>query len=353
MKKYAAGAALLLVLTGCSGNDDDARSAVDPGSKVPTAEATGTATPEAKTALLDWTPAGDPEDRVVTNGTWTAVTDADGTRTTLSGGERPVHVVAGDDRTISDVLLSEAFAVVVAQDKHEERPARATLVDLATGVDTLVEAPATTTGGPWALAGDTLLYATLDAGRYCLARRDLDAERGEVAWCAPRRQGWSNPTLSPAGVALMTFDDHRPVSCRTLVTLLDNSPEEVAGPEECTGSDIVATDDGAVWSTVPNERQVERGDFFARAGQTTYDLGPGVNDTLTWCGDSAWFARDAARGEPAQLLRWTPDATLEVAYEAPGSGEGFLSDVSCAGSVLTVTALGEGGDEVVSATVPG
>ena len=45
--------------------------------------------------------------------------------------------------------------------------------------------------------------------------------------------------------------------------------------------------------------------------------------------------------------------TLEIVYESPGRGEAFLEAPRCADSVLTVSAYGEGGDEQVSATVPG
>jgi hypothetical protein len=118
---------------------------------------------------------------------------------------------------------------------------------------------------------------------------------------------------------------------------------------------VLLTDDGAVWSTVPNERRIERGTFFASADGVVTELGTGTTGTLTWCGDSAYFVRDAQKdeGDRARLLRWTPEHTLEVVYESPGTGEAFLDAPACSEGVLTVTAYGEGGDERVWATVPG
>ena len=50
-------------------------------------------------------------------------------------------------------------------------------------------------------------------------------------------------------------------------------------------------------------------------------------------------------------MRWTPDHTLEVAYESASTGNAFLGEPTCGGDVLTVTAYGEQGDEQVWAPV--
>ena len=102
-----------------------------------------------------------------------------------------------------------------------------------------------------------------------------------------------------------------------------------------------------------NENRVEAGEFFASADGSFFDLGAGTTGTLTWCGDSAYFVRDSQQDvDKARLLRWTPEGTLEVVYESPGEGEAFLAEPRCAGSALSVSAFGEGGDEQVWAKVP-
>ena len=102
---------------------------------------------------------------------------------------------------------------------------------------------------------------------------------------------------------------------------------------------------------VPDEHRVEEAHFHAVAGGTPSDLGPGTAGTLTWCGGAAWFVRDPQReGDPAALMRWSPADGLSVAYESP-AGRAFLSAPRCGGDALTVTAMAEGGDEQVTATV--
>ena len=201
--------------------------------------------------------------------------------------------------------------------------------------------------------GGTLHYPTTGPqDTYCLAAFDLASGAGEIDYCAPPEHGFSNVVASSTTTALMTFDDTRPVSCRTLATLTDGIAEPVPGVPGCTGWDIAATGTGAVWSVLPDEQQVQSGDFFASADGTTYHLGTGATGTLTPCGDSVYFARNGVGGEPAQLLRWTPESTLEVVYAAPGGGPGFLGEPACGGSVLTVSAFGTGGDEQVFAVAP-
>jgi hypothetical protein len=156
----------------------------------------------------------------------------------------------------------------------------------------------------------------------------------------------------------MTFDDMRPVSCRTLVRMEGTRTIPVPGVPDCTGWDLLLSGTGAVWSTIPDEKRVERGQFFASRGGGADGgvtaLGPGTTGTMVWCGDSAYWARDAQKDvDKARLLRYTPDGSLEVVYESPGRGEAFLAPPTCAGDVLTVTAYAEGGDERVWATVPG
>ena len=107
----------------------------------------------------------------------------------------------------------------------------------------------------------------------------------------------------------MTFDDARPVACRTL-HLLDGSglPQPIEGPEDCLGWDVAATADGALWSEVPKPRRQEEAHFYASVDGTYVDLGPGTTGSAVPCGDSVFFVRDPQDdSEPARLMRWTPE----------------------------------------------
>lgn len=359
---YAAGAVLLAgLLAGC-GDDEQAPPTTEPSqsasaspdeSATPTTEPTGAGTVTPTTALLDWRSAGDdPEQTVVVGESWTVRLLDDGARAEVSGPAGDDTVEAGPGRRIDDVLLDDDWLVVVAQDQQGTRPAQATIRELATG-DSREPTPAPAAGGAWTMYGGTLHYPTTGPqDTYCLAALDLASGEGEVDYCAPPRHGFSNVVASSTTTALMTFDDARPVSCRTLATLTDGVAEPFTGAPGCTGWDIAATDSGAVWSVLPDEQNVGTGDFSASADGTAYDLGTGATGTLTPCGDSVYFARNGGGGQPAQLLRWTPDAALEIVYAAPGAGPGFLGTPACAGTVLTVSAFGADGDEQVSATAP-
>ena len=151
----------------------------------------------------------------------------------------------------------------------------------------------------------------------------------------------------------MTFDDARPVACRTL-NLLDGSglPQPIEGPEDCLGWDVAATADGALWSEVPKPRRQEEAHFYASVDGTYVDLGPGTTGSAVPCGDSVFFVRDPqGDSEPARLMRWTPDHALEIAYESASTGNAFLGEPVCGGGVLTLSSFGEAGDEQVWASV--
>ncbi|KRF12334.1 hypothetical protein ASG90_15245 [Nocardioides sp. Soil797] len=360
--------ALAATLAGC-GDTDDKDPAADPGpspsaSESPSNSSSGSPSESATTEpdgavepttnLLDWSPIGQGAAKGIVHAgdDWSLTVDANGTSATLEGKDT-TRIPAGKGRKIVDSFLTPSTAVVVAQDQAETRPQQVTLVDLASGKQSQLSDPPTGPGGPWAAYDDTVAYASYKpGGDYCLATFDLGSGSGEKGYCAPKRHGFSNLTLSPNGLSMMTFDDKRPVSCRTLVDVSGSEATPIEGVEECKGWEAVATTDGHVWSVVRKQSEVEVGDFHASSGGTTYDLGEGAANSLLWCGDSAFFTRDADKGGKARLLRWTPDATLEIVYESPGKGEAFLGQPSCTGNVLTVSAYGEGGDEVVSATVP-
>lgn len=361
--RYAATAALLLAVAGCGGNGDeepDTTPTTTQSDPTPTATSGETVTAEPTTNLLDWQPveAQDAGTSVVSP-SWVATIVGRGESVEIGSvpGQESgsgFSILAENGRRITDLLLAEEFAVIVQQDRLEERPQKVTVHELTSSTEGYdVTDPPPATGGPVALSGTSLHYATVDGGRYCLATYDIAERSGEATWCAPRRHGFSNVVAAPAGTALMTFDDKRPVSCRTLATVADDGTlTPIDGPPGCKGWDILATPDGAVWSTLPKEQQVERGDFFATGDGQVFDLGTGVTGSLTWCGNSAYFTRDAQKGGHAQLLRWTPAHTLEIVYESPGRGEAFLDAPRCADAMLTISAMGEGGDEQVSATVP-
>jgi hypothetical protein len=369
--------ALLVGLTGC-GADDPTPEPSDPSSSAQSPEETPTETPtdeptseapagptggtidapavvEPTAALLEWNDSGvEPGTRYVKGPEWEALGSRDNSSVELARGGDAVGVAAGTGRTISEVLMSEDWAVVVRQDKAETAPSEVAVVDLATAEEGDVATPPAASGGSWALTGGDLYYPTYGDDRaYCLATYALADSNGEDGWCAPARSGFSGLTASEHGVGMMTFDDARPVACRT-ANLLDGSgvPQPIEGPQDCTAWDVAATADGALWSEVPKPRRQEEAHFHASADGTYFDLGPGTTGTALPCGDSVFFVRDPqGPGEPARLMRWTPEHTLEVAYESTSTGNAFLGEPACGGGVLTVASFGEKGDETVWANV--
>ncbi|KRE93920.1 hypothetical protein ASG76_10895 [Nocardioides sp. Soil774] len=365
--------ALLLVLTGCGSNPSDPDPGAGPSSpsspSTPSTPSSPTSSDSAPTggaaedpapvepteALLEWNDTGVlPDTHYVKGPQWEALSDAADTRVDLTADGEHVGLKAGSGRTISEVLMSTDWAVVVAQDKAETAPSRVVAVDLASGEQQDVVSPEAASGGSWALTAGDLYYPTYgDGGAYCLATAALADSNGEDGWCAPEGSGFSGLTASENGVGVMTFDDARPVACRT-VNLLDGSgvPQPLEGPQECTAWDVAATADGAVWSEVPKPRRQEEAHFLASADGAFFDLGPGTTGTALPCGDSVFFVRDPqGPQDPARLMRWTPEHTLEVAYESRSLGNAFLGEPVCGGGVVTLTSFGEEGDEQVWASV--
>lgn len=358
-----------IALAGCSGGDEPAPT---PGTQPPSSSSSApTSEPSSETpvggtidsptiaeatpALLDWEDAG-----IVAGTGYVRSADArahsagDRSSVDLTVGGTTTRIAAGSGRTISEVLMSTAWAVVVKQDRAETAPSRVVVVDLATGARTDLVGPSPASGGSWALTDGDLRYPTYGDDRaYCLATSALADSNGEDGWCAPEGSGFSGLTASEYGVGLMTFDDARPVACRT-VHVLDGSgvPQPVDGPQDCTAWDVAATADGAVWSDVPRPRRQEEAHFYASAAGAFFDLGPGTTGTAVPCGDSVLFVRDPqGDDEPARLMRWTPDHTLEIAYESPSVGNAFLGEPACGGGVVAVASFGEEGDEQVWASV--
>jgi hypothetical protein len=358
-----AALALLVVLAACS--NDDRPADLQPDGPPPSSSSDGDAPSggtlddpivvEPEAAILDWQDSGlDAGARYVRGPEWEAVGDEAGTEVELTRDGDAVTVQAGVGRTISEVLMSETWAVVVRQDKAETAPSEVVTVDLSSGEQGEVVSPAAASGGSWALVDGDLRFPTYGDDRaYCLATSALADSNGEDGWCAPERSGFSGLTANEHGVGIMTFDDARPVACRT-VNLLDAGgvPQPLEGPADCTGWDVAATADGAVWSEVPKPRRQEEARFHASADGGYFDLGPGTTDSAVPCGDSVFFVRDPqGPDEPARLMRWTPDRTLEVAYESASVGNAFLGEPVCGGGVLSLSSFGEEGDELVWASV--
>ncbi|MDR7253358.1 hypothetical protein J2X46_002343 [Nocardioides sp. BE266] len=371
MRRTTIALALLLALTGCGTGDSspgsdasssaahtddpDTSGSAEPGTTEPTG---GTledpAVAEPTENLLDWRNTGAlPRTRYVKGPAWEALGSEDDSTVDLARDGDALSIAAGSGRTISEVLMTEDWAVVVRQDKAETDPSEVDVVDLATGKQSALAGPAPASGGSWALVGGDLYYPTYGDGRaYCLATSALADSNGEDAWCAPKGHGFSGLTASDRGIGIMTFDDAKPVSCRTVNLFVNGAPEPIDGPAECLGWDVAAAADGAVWSEVPKPRRQEEAHFHASAYGAYFDLGPGLTGSLVPCGDSQFFVRDPqGPDEPARLMRWTPGHTLEVAYESASVGNAFLLEPTCGGGVLTISSFGEKGDEQVWASV--
>lgn len=359
---------LLLALTGCANGDGPERRVARTPDSTPDPTSASSATPSAPVtggtaeepvvvppvaAILDWKPVPGPVDATVTrSGDWTLVVDASGTGAELQGPDSSSGY-GGDGERVSDALIDGRYAVVVFQDKQEQRPSRAEVTDLRSGdqftVDGSSDVP-TTNGGTWALGEGRLLHATVVKRSYCLAEVDLATRKSTEGWCAPARHGFNSARITPTGDSLLTFDDAHP-ACRTVVALTGDRTQPFPGVPQCKGWDGVLTTDGAVWSVIPKENEVETAHFYARSADGYFDLGPGTSGTLTWCADAAYFVRDPQRdGSPAALMRWSAEDGPQKVYQSSG-GHAFLTAPRCGGDTITVTALAESGDEQVSATL--
>ncbi len=308
---------------------------------------------DAERTLLDWQDVTWPTGTTVTvSGNWSLTQRA--TEAVLDG-PRSATVRAPGRHRVTETLLDGEYAVVVTEDERAEQANTATVIDLGTGDRTVIDGRSdvpTTTGGTWALGEGRLVHATIGRGRaYCLATVDLATMSSETTWCAPRRSGFNGARITPAGTAVLSFDDQRP-SCRTVGAVDTGELVAFDGVPDCTGWDGALLDDGAVWSVVPDEKRIEEAHFYARSDKGWFDLGPGTSGSLTWCGGTAYFVRDPQRsGDPALLLGWTPGDGLRIAYETEARGQAFLTEPRCGGTDLTLTALTGSGDRQVTASV--
>ena len=307
--------------------------------------------------LLNWSRVPGPATATATrSGPWTLSIAEGGSRATLQGPGGSETFVADSRKRISDGLIDGDWAAVVFQDEQETQPAIAQIVQLGVkGGDFTVDGSSkvpTTTGGTWALWDGMLVHPTIGPGAsYCLATVDLEKHTSERTWCAEKRHGFNAAQVTPEATSLMTFDDQQP-SCRTVAQVTGDDVVPFEGVEKCLGWEGVLLEGGAVWSVVPKQNRIEEARYYARSGDEYFGLGPGTSGTLAWCGGAAYFSQDPLRdGDPARLLRWTADGTLEVVYETRGRGPAFLTEPRCGGDRITVTAIAESGDEQVSAPV--
>lgn len=308
---------------------------------------------EPVTDLLDWSPVPGADGATATsNGEWTLSVPEDGRSWTLEGDGGGEGMSARRGFRITDALLSDRWAVVVEQDRREERPQRATIIELGTPetftIDGRSDVP-TARGGVWAIDGDRLVHATETGQEYCLAHVDLATRTSTKGWCAPGMDGFNYANLSPAGDAMLTFTSGQP-SCRTVVAVEQGSVTPFPDVPECAGSEGALLEGGAIWSVVPDEQEYEQVRVYARTGESYVDLGPGTNQTLTTCGSAAYFTRDSdGATDTAKLLRWD-GRTLAVVYESR-PGQAFLDAPRCGGDQITVSSFSQGGDEQVTAPV--
>lgn len=370
-----AGLAATVLLAGCTHADDRPGNAASPGDQPTTSAAasspasssgsgspsapasapSGSSTAQAQQQLLDWKPLpGSTDDSTMTNGSWVLTVGQQGGWWSLAKGGGGKHVQAPAGLTVANQLLDADWAVVVYQDPNGEKLEQAVVTSLADGssytLDKSSELPPSSDGS-WALNGSTLWRATDHGSSYCLASTDLATKSSTLGWCAPARHGFTNIVSGPSGTAMLTFDDAQP-SCRTVVSLSGGAGTQTTpfpGVPACKGAEGAILPSGTVWSTVPNEHQYQKVHVYASTATGTVDLGTGTNSTLTVCGGSVFWSRDAQGNGRADLMRWD-GSKLTVAYESK-AGSAFLGVPLCAGDVLSVFSSADGGDEQVSARV--
>jgi hypothetical protein len=295
---------------------------------------------------------GSTEDETTVSGKWRLTLATGGSQVELAG-PHPQTLSAPAGWTFSQALIDGFYAVAVAEHKQAAQPDRATVIDLRSGDQQMVDgtsSPPTTTGGSWALAGGILTHATRPGGDYCLAFVDLLADRSDQGPCAGKQHGFSNVVISPSTTTALTFDTGHP-SCRTPAEVSGTTFRPLPGIEECKGFDAASTESGQVWSVIPKEQRIEAAHFYADFGDGQVDLGPGASGSLVWCGEAAYFTQDPqSSSDPARLIKATPDGP-QVVFESQGTGNAFLGSPRCGGRDLTVSAYAEAGDQQVVARV--
>lgn len=348
--------AVLLLSTGCGGDEsvDPAPSDGAEPSEATTSEATDEPT---EPAALQWTPTGkDAEQRTIVGAAWT-VTWANETDVTFepNGGGDPVVIADDFGYLADDVFLDGDNAVIAYAAGGEAVQGRAARVDLPSGEVTEVVTPPVSNYGNFARSGDSLWFPALgEDDAQCLGTLAITDMNGEQGWCAPAGSflGRLNANEHGVGLSLLAISG-RGRQCRTPMLLDDSGTPQPALPDEkiCTSWDIAPTGTGFVWSQVVKRNRQERSKFFASTNGEITELGIGSTSTLTSCGGDLFYASDPeGPDEPARLMRFD-GAELTVAFESESTGNAFLAKPECADGILTVSALGEAGDEQVFAPV--
>ena len=361
MKGPVVVAAAALLLAGCTPADDSSTTPTPPPSTPATPEPTTSTTAEPTPSdestdavtLLDWRKVPGSVDATVTrSSTWTVTVNKGGTEARIDGPES-LSLASGGRVSVSSVLVDQQRVVVVMEDERAERGDEATIVDSSGGTAMLDQksSPPTTTGGTWAMGQETIVHATVSTeGAYCLATVSLESGQGDTPWCAEPRHGFRGATISDAGLSVMSFDDRRPVSCATLLAIDGGDATPFEGVTDCQGWDAMRLGGGTVWSEVPDPKRQGDGVFHGLLDGQALDLGKGTTGTLTYCAGAAYFVRDPQTdGDPARLIRVTPDGASAIVYESTSVGNAFLSAPRCGGDAITLTSYGDQGDEQVTA----
>ena len=117
-----------VALAGCSGTVDDGGPGPGVGGTIDEP-----AVVEPTTDLLDWKDDGVPVGTQVRGQDWRGLVSEDRSTADVAGMRSNLAIAAGPGRRISELLMSEGWAVVVRQDEAETRSSEVDVVDLSTG----------------------------------------------------------------------------------------------------------------------------------------------------------------------------------------------------------------------------
>lgn len=370
LRAAAVACAVGLLVTGCAHEPSPEHEAPNTASTPSAAASTGTAPTgaslpapppaQASEVTLDWTlmDAWPRAERPIGAAPGYAISQSPDHKRVIVRDTHSRRVLftyaAPDGLEVNQVFLDPPSLVVVTADPTDALDDRVTVIDLRThGERGLAASAPATWMGSWSLGQNLLTYgARGPQGRYCLAAVALDSLEGGLVECVPPRRGVSRVNHSPFGLTYARFDDSRPMSCTTLrVRRGPQKPVDADGPARCRAWDAVAVENGLVWSEVPRPREIEVSEVFASTAEAgTQSLGYGTTGSLTWCGDYVWFVRQMGGGT---IMRWSPDAGLEVTFQAAASRDGVLSTPLCSGTSIAfieATAPGPGIREVLYTT---
>ncbi len=228
-------------------------------------------------------------------------------------------------------------AVFGYEPADHRRPSRATLVNLASGVTTTVDA---VPGAP-PMSASTAVGAVVD-GRYwylatnvnaeldCVAEVALDTLTARTVECG--RFGEWVKELRPAdhGASWLLYHGSSEVACRegravrTGPTGAVTAASGVGPADACDTVDAVTAGGAEVWGSGSGAR------LSARPGRTTVDLGPAGRGSLFGCAGWAYWSPDTTRRE---LRRWQPGRSIQRVWSGSGAS---ITSLGCADDILTV-----------------